>query len=339
MLSDKAIVLCILKILREYSDAEHPLTWKEIQTKLKTDYGLEGKGRDGRSSEGINKRTIYRAIEMLNDPYLGYEIGQKEEKNNIKSFWLIRDTEKDLETGEIQIISDAVATFPFIPKKESEMIHNKLQGQLSVHEKGKVASVFAVRDDVKTINPEVALNVEMLKEAIAKKVKVKFDYYRYEMDKKLHKRREKKYTVNPYGLVYCNGQYYLACIICYGTTLSLYRVDLMKDITLTDYKLDETSKGFSYAEELKKAVYGFVGDDVRINMLVDKSQIGHVIDQFGKNITISEYDDERCRIRLRASKAGFVFWAMQYLRYVEVVEPGEVRQEIIDTLKANRYGI
>ena len=339
MLSDKTIVLCVLKILREYSDAEHPLTWKEIQTKLKTDYGLEGKGIDGRTSEGISKRTIFRAIEMLKDPYLGYEIGQREEKNNVKSFWLIRDMEKDLEIGEIQMISDAVATFSFIPHKESEMIHNKLQGQLSVHEKGKIASVFAVRDDIKTMNQEVLLNVETLKEAITRKSKVRFDYYRYDMDKKLHKRREKKYTVNPYGLVYCNGQYYLACIICYGVTLSLYRVDLMKDVTITEYRVDEMPKGFSYTEELKKAVYGFVGDEVSINMLVEKGEIGHVIDQFGKNITISEYDDERCRIRVRASKTGFVFWALQYIRYVEVVEPGEVRQEIIDILKANRYGI
>ena len=74
--------------------------------------------------------------------------------------------------------------------------------------------------------------------AIEKKVKVKFDYFDYGSDKQLHKRREKKYTVNPYGMVYDNEHYYLICIMAKQSALSMYRIDRIQNIEITDYELD-----------------------------------------------------------------------------------------------------
>ncbi len=260
MLTDKAIVLCILQILKRYSDSEHILSVSDIIAKLHTDYALEISDR----------RTVYKAIDMLTDPYLGYEISKYNE--NGKGYNFVKDG-MDFEPEQIQMISDAVCAFPFISLEATKEICDKLQGQLSVHEQNVIKRLSVIDSDRKTANKELFLNVDVLDKAISRKVKVQFDYYRYDIDKKLHKRREKKYTVNPYGLIYCNEHYYLACIICYGSEMGLYRVDLMKNVTLTEYKMDDPNREFSYKDELKKAVNGFLGEQIAIKMLVDKREI------------------------------------------------------------------
>lgn len=327
MLSDKAIVLCVLKVFQKYSDAEHPLSVSDIKKKLQDDFALTV----------ADRRTIYRAIDILNDSYFDYEISKYDQ--NTQGYYLIRNPEKDLEPSEIQIISDAVCAFPFISARSSENICSKLQEQLNVHEQKQIKNLSIFKSEIKTPNANVFLNIELLDEAISKKIKVKFDYYKYGTDKKLHKRREEKYIVNPYGMVYCNEHYYLACIFNHSGILSLYRIDLIMNLELTELNLDQVERNFSYKDAVKKAIYGFVGDTVNVTMLVLRSEIGHVIDKFGTEIQVSDFDSYRCKVRLKASKTGFEFWALQFLGSVEVLEPQEVRQDIIEIIRCNKYGI
>mgnify|MGYP006981928883 CR=1 FL=1 len=56
MLSDRANAICILEILREYSDAEHILPMRTILHKMKSLYGTD-----------IDRRTVYSAISLLKD--------------------------------------------------------------------------------------------------------------------------------------------------------------------------------------------------------------------------------------------------------------------------------
>ena len=56
MLTDKAITMCLLEILKEYSDEEHQLTMKEILSKMESNYGLRP-----------DRRTIYSAVATLMD--------------------------------------------------------------------------------------------------------------------------------------------------------------------------------------------------------------------------------------------------------------------------------
>ena len=177
-----------------------------------------------------------------------------------------------------------------------------------------------------------------LDEAIEKKVKVKFDYCDYGVDKQLHKRREKKYTVNPYGLVYCNEHYYLVCIMAKQVNLSMYRLDRIQNIELTDYALDPREPGFDPQAAVKSAVYAYTGQIDTVELLVDPKKLSDVIDKFGTNIIIGENEDGRLKITVKASLMGMKYWALQYLEYVEIVKPCELRNEIIDLIQNNRYG-
>ena len=51
MLTEKANAICLLEVLKEYSDAEHILPMREIIAKMQSLYGIK-----------IDRRTVYGAV-------------------------------------------------------------------------------------------------------------------------------------------------------------------------------------------------------------------------------------------------------------------------------------
>lgn len=319
MLTEKAITICLLEVLQEYSDENHILSMGEIISKINAIYGLSP-----------DRRTIYSAFETLIE--LGYDVSLY--KDNGKGYYLL---DRQLEPSEAHLLSDAICTFPFISERQTAQLMNKVQSLVSVHERKHIKNLTVMRSDQKTINKVVFYNIEILDQAIEKKVKVKFDYFDYGVDKQLHKRREKKYTVNPYGLVYDNEHYYLICIMAKQTNLSMYRIDRIQNIEITDYELDEREPEFNPKEAVKNTVYAYTGEIGMVEMLVDPRKLNDVIDKFGTNITITGNKDGRLKITVRASLMGMKYWALQYLEFVEVIAPLQLRSNIINILSQKSY--
>lgn len=99
MLTEKAITICLLEVLREYSDENHILSMGEIISKINVKYGLNP-----------DRRTIYGAFETLIE--LGYDISLY--KDNGKGYYLI---DRQLEPSEAHLLSDAICIFPFISER------------------------------------------------------------------------------------------------------------------------------------------------------------------------------------------------------------------------------
>lgn len=318
MLTDRANAICLLEILREYSDEANILPMREIISKMNTIYGLKP-----------DRRTIYSAVALLSD--LGYDISLYEE-NGVGYF--LRN--REFEDAEVLLLTDAVYSFPFVPARQSEDLIRKLQKLVSVHQRKKYRHLTIVRQDKKTDNRQLFWNIDRLDEAIHEKKQVSFTYVRYGLDKKLHPSKEKPYVVNPYGMVYMNEHYYLVCNLSGYPKTSLYRIDRIKDIEILEKLWDKEPES---KEQVRDAVYAFAGKPERITMYCDSWMIGDVIDKFGSGITVSERDEESIMVSFTAPPQGVRFWALQYLPYVEVVEPKWLREEIADCVKQNRYGI
>ncbi len=173
MLTEKAIAICLLEIMLEYSDENHILSMGEIISKINGKYGMKP-----------DRRTIYSAFETLIE--LGYDISLY--KDNGKGYYLL---DRHLEPSEAHLLSDAICTFPFISERQTAHLLSKIQSLVSVYDRKQIRNLSVSRSDLKTVNKVVFYNIEMLDEAIEKKVKVKFDYCDYGVDKQLHKRREK----------------------------------------------------------------------------------------------------------------------------------------------------
>ena len=90
MLTEKANAICLLEILREYSDAEHILPMRDIVTKMQAIYGLKP-----------DRRTVYGAAALLID--MGYDISLYED--NGVGYYL---RSRELEQSEVLLLTDAV---------------------------------------------------------------------------------------------------------------------------------------------------------------------------------------------------------------------------------------
>ena len=90
MLTEKANAICLLEVLKEYSDAEHILPMREIIAKMQSLYGIK-----------IDRRTVYGAVALLIE--LGYDISIYED--NGVGYYL---RSQELEQSEVLLLTDAV---------------------------------------------------------------------------------------------------------------------------------------------------------------------------------------------------------------------------------------
>ena len=316
MITDKAITICLLEVLKEYSDEENIMTMKDILTKMNILYGLKP-----------DRRTVYSAMSLLND--LGYDISLYDE--NKEGYYL---RSRDIESSEILLLCDAVYSFPFISARQSEQLIKKLQSQVSVHKRKRYRHLKLVNRERKTDNKQVFLNIEELDEAISLKKKVSFTYLKYDLGKNLIPRRERKYIVNPYQMVYMNEHYYLVCNYCGYNDTSFYKIDRMRDIEILRENIDRPLENNN---EIENAIYAFAGEPEEVIMHCSKYVIDDVIDKFGASVSLTNKDDETFVARVKVSPKGMKYWAMQYMQYVEVIQPQWLRDEIVEIVKNNRY--
>lgn len=317
-MTERANVICILEILKEYSDQDNILMMSEIISKMNNIYGIKP-----------DRRTVYSAIGLLNE--LGYDISDYED--NGVGYYL---RGRGFEQSEIQLLTDAVYSFPFISAKQSEKLISKLHKQLSVHKRKKYTHLKVSRPEKKTDNRQVFLNIELLDEAISKKKQVSFSYLQYGFDKKLHSRRETPYIVNPYNMVFMNEHYYLVCNFQGYQDMSFYRIDRIKDITILETDCDRKIEN---KEKTKNVVYAFAGEPEYITMHCDNEILGDVIDKFGTEAFILPIDDKRFKLRISMSPQDVQFWALQYVTHVEVIEPLWLRKEVIKSIRQNKYDV
>lgn len=260
---------------------------------------------------------------------LGYDISSYNE--NKQGYYL---RERDFEQSGIQMLTDAICRFPFVSEEYTKQLIQKLQNCNSIYNRKKWHHLSVIRENVKTNNAQIFLNIEVLDDAIENNRQVSFTYLTYNQKMELVARREKPYIVNPYSMVYTNEHYYLVCNLTGHEGTSLYRIDRIKNIEILDCAIEFVDT--EPKETANNAIYAFTGKPETIVFVFEKSQLDNVIDRFGTKMRLSEQED-RYVARVNISPIGMKFWAMQYLPYVEILEPEWLRKEIVDIVKNDRY--
>ena len=319
MAASKANILYILEILKEYSDAEHVLQMHDLISKMKSLYSVE-----------VDRRTVYSSIETLKNT--GFDISTY--NDNGVGYYLV---ERPLEVAEVRLLMDSVYSNQYIPIRQTEQLIGKLQLLLNNNFRKKYKNLSVVKTDRKTVNQSIFLNIEVLDEAISQKKKVSFTYMEYGMDKKLHARRSEKYTVNPYQMISTNEHYYLVCKMHEDSNISLYRIDLMKDVSISEYGLDGPLKEKELNNAKNKTIYAWYGDAEEVELKCKNYVLGDVIDKFGQGIRVDKLNDGEFMAHINTAPRGVQYWALQYLPHVEVIRPKWLRDAIIESIKNNPY--
>lgn len=344
-------LIMILDVLKRHSDADHRLTQKDIQHYLKQDHELN-------CDRKTVKRNLMNLVEFGFDiEYKEIERGGKGSKKNVTADTptvktkanedeengnvIITDIyyNHDLEDSEAKIITDGLLFSKYISAEETRRLITKIESQTSPFAASKLKDVVNYETLGHTENPQVFYTVELLNQAIEEKKQVAFSYCDYGTDKKLHSKKKRKYTVNPYYTVTTNGKYYLICNVDVYDNLANFRVDKIKDIELLDKPqksiraTKDHTQGFSLSDYMKDNIYMFGGRSVKAELEIDNTIIGQVIDWFGKGFKVISETESKCVISLTVDENALFYWAMQYGQFVKVLKPKNVADWVLNAAR------
>lgn len=314
-------ILYILNILKKYSDEDHKLSVAEIQRKIKEIYNVE-----------IDPRTIRRNINLLKYK-LDYDISTRED--NGQGYYINRDPETDFEPGEVRAIIDNFSYANYIVPSIAKNIIKKCKNIQTVYENEKIKDYHIYANDSKTENVEVIKNIEDISESIFKNKKIHFEYWKYDITKKLEKRIVSSPMVSPYAIVYSKQEFYLIGIKEGQEKFYNYRIDRIKNLKILEDNITIKKKKSEIQDFAESSTEMFGGKKEEIEAICHIWLLDAVFDIFGKNITIEKIPDneEYFKLKVDTSTIGFKMWAMRNIDLVEVKRPIELREEMKNIIK------
>ena len=324
----KMLNMLILEILKEYSDQEHRLTQQEIIRLLKSNYDMV-----------CDRRSVKNNVVCLRE--LGYEISMAD------GYYLL---EREFDDVELRMLIDSVLFAKFLTQKQAKTLIEKLKSIGNKYFSAKVNHIINLPELRHGYNKQLMYVLDTINEAISQHKKISFVYNQYGSDFKLHPKREEKYIVNPYQMVANNGFYYLIGNYDKYDDISHYRLDKMTCVEMLTEKVKQQNQvmgleqGLNLPKHMAEHIYMFSGGSVTINMLVDETIIGELVDWFGNDFyVIKKRQNNQVLVRLRCNEQAFFYWTLQYGPYVEVLEPVSLRRKIAEAVsemneKYNRNG-
>lgn len=313
----KIIIFYVLNILKEYSDGEHLLTYRQIVDKISLIYGI----RPDVKSIANNIDTLISA---------GFEI----EKYGWKGCCL---TYRNFDSGELMYLVDAINSSKAITAKQAKELIERLTKDCSKYEKKNYMSVQKVDTISKAKNKELFYVIEILGKAIEQQRKVSFNYNEYKITKELKPRFEgKEFIINPYFMVNSRGKYYLVCNYDKYNDISNYKIECISNVKILDEPIKDINslnnmENFSMKDYIDEHIYMTNGFSVKARLLLkEKKYINDIIDWFGDNIDICEKSHQQIYVDLTVNEQALIYWALQYGEHIEVIEPQDTRTKIKD---------
>lgn len=317
MENSRTAILSLYHILCRFSSRAHPLSMEEIRALLKRECGLT-----------LTRTTLRSYLQALEE--YGIHIAKVSGGRYLAA--------RQFEESEVHLLSNAVHSAHFISSAQSESLIRKLLATQSRDFEQQFHESVHLENRRKINSPALLFNIETLLSAIQQRKAVTFTYLHYDLRKQLVPKRQRPYHVYPYFMVMENDNVYLLCkSLAHLTHFAHYRVDKIADIqvdTETIPPLDTDMDPYRYTAQ-RKFMYSDALDTITLRC--HYRMLDDLIDQFGSALSLVPADETHFIAYLRASRQGIVYLALQYARYCEIVQPADLRQEIIsilqDTLK------
>ena len=325
----KLAVLRILQILNEYSDVDHPLTQEEILDKLYNLYGIE-----------LERKALGRHISDLIDVF------EKDALNKKNGEYVIITSDKKrgtyiekrvFEDSELRMLIDGVLSSKYIHAKHSTDLIKKLSSLSNKYFRSNIKNVYSINDWNKSDNYLLFFNIDLIDEAIEKNTQIKFNYNKYGIDKKLHKGKD--HIVSPYQLILHNQRYYLMALEEKWKNITYYRLDQIKDMELLEKvatplrEVEGYESGIDYRDLSSSRPYMYTDKAEIVEFYAREAMLGQIIDWFGTNIDIEKVEERKIKVRLKVSLDAMTYWALQYIKYVEIISPISRREKIKNALE------
>lgn len=331
----KLMIINVLDILRKYTDENHRLSQKEILEILERDYSMSADRKSVKSN-------------LMNLIDFGYPINytesvRKDQTGEDKAVLTDWYYSHEFDNSELRLLIDGLLFSPHIPYKSKKELIEKLENLSSMYFHKNVRHTCYMQKSCIS-NRQLFYTIDILDDAIEKKLQVEFTYCSFDHDKKLHPRLDasgnpRKYIVNPYQLAIKNSHYYLICNYDKYDKISNYRVDRITDIKILDTPVKPPEKtsanqtGLLLAKHINEHIYMFTGDTIHVTFRAKRYITNDIIDYFGTLAEFSDITDDEMTVRVTITEEDMFKWAVQYAGHTVVLEPVSLRERIIEELQ------
>lgn len=315
----KALSLCILRVLEQHANKANPLSTRHIIEYLEKDHCMIAE-----------RKAVGRNLLLLQE--MGFPLSTYQE--NGKGYYLKTDAAAASHEHDPAAL-DAFLRAPRSDRTEAEI--GRLQDKVPVY----VSDAERMKQ-----SDTVFGTLDLLKEAIDKKVQVSFLYTVVQKDGRKAPQRETPFTVSPYALFLAEGYYYVIVSMSgYGRLLH-YRCDLMEAVTLTGLaareaeSLIECREGLDIAAYVNRTIYR---TDVmeRHTVLCAEHLTGELIDTFGDAVKMRP-EGETIRAEIDAPWEMVHRFLVRNLKHTTLLAPAwrraQIREELLSALSTYPQG-
>ena len=275
---NQKLKLCYLsRIMLSKTDDEHHLTMPEIQ-ELLAEYDVTA-----------DRKALYKDMDALST--LGIDVIGQKTKGGGYDYYV---GSKTFDVAELKLLVDSIQSSKFITEKKSKELIEKLGTLASEYEAEQLKRQVTVHGRVKNMNESIYYIVDEIHRAIADNKKITFEYMTWNINKKMEKRKEELYEVSPWALSWDDENYYLIAFDEEAGKIKHYRVDKMKNITITDEKRVGRNdfREFNLAEYAKMSFGMYGGERTRVKLTFKEDMVGVLLDRFGTSIPIRANKNE-----------------------------------------------
>ena len=305
----------LMKIMLEKTDDEHSLTMPQIMEELeKYDVTAE-------------RKSIYTDFQDMTEKF-GVEIIK--EQIGRETYYHVGA--REFELAEVKLLIDANQSSKFITQTKSRELITKIKSFVSEHQAKQLQRQVYINDRVKTMNESVYYNVDDIHTAINQNKKIRFKYFKWDINKKLVPRHNGDwFIVSPWALTWDDENYYMVAFDDLDSKIKHYRVDKMMHISVEEEKRSgkEVFRNFDMAE-YSKATFGmYQGQKAKVKIQFANYMCGVFIDRFGKDISFRPIDDEHSELHVDVNVSPQFFgWIFSLGKDVKVTGPSEVVEQM-----------
>ncbi len=314
----KIKLLKLLEILKE-TDKEHPLSTMELCERVEK-LGIP-----------CDRRTLSKDIALLKES--GYEIeshwherdqNDPEDRSRALEYFI---EDRDFEAAELKILIDAVQAASFITANKTEKLVDKIVNLGSKSRGLALKKNRAIFNTRKRSNELILYNIDHAEEAIQKRKKLRFLYFKldHEGKEQLHNGGN-YYEVEPLALIYNSDNYYLRAYDPKNAEPRNYRIDRMKKAELLDEAI--SGEAYAYLEDIDtytKRVFKMYGGELRVvELKFTKEQISSVHDRFGDGIHMTDLGGGQYSTKVEVQISPMFWgWVAQFGGQMEILSPVE----------------
>lgn len=301
----------LMKIMLEKTDDEHSLTMPQIMEELeKYDVTAE-------------RKSIYTDFQDMTEKF-GVEIIK--EQIGRETYYHVGA--REFELAEVKLLIDAIQSSKFITQTKSRELITKIKSFVSEHQAKQLQRQVYINDRVKTMNESVYYNVDDIHTAINQNKKIRFKYFKWDINTKLVPRHNGDwFIVSPWALTWDDENYYMVAFDDLDSKIKHYRVDKMMHISIEEEKRSgrDVFRNFDMAE-YSKATFGmYQGQKAKVKIQFANYMCGVFVDRFGKDISFRPIDDEHSEFHVDVNVSPQFFgWIFSLGKDVKVTGPSEV---------------